>query len=166
MYFVNNIDFETRPTWSHIYVLPQITNIFDAPITGAIDLDHIHIFARRNALTNITAITWFRRWAFTTVKRLGQDSRRRSLTDSTSACKQVSVTNTICLNRVSKCPNNRCLPYQIFEGLWSVAPRHNDILIVCIGISIAVWHVFHDRLAEGVGRGLEKCLYSTRWPLQ
>ena len=76
MDFVNDVDLETTSAGPNRSVGTQLANLIDSSITGTIDFQHVHVFARRHRLANITRIARSRRWPGFTIQALGKNSRR------------------------------------------------------------------------------------------
>ena len=132
--FVDDVNLVFRTTGSNGGVGTKLTNLVDAAIGSTINLEHIDVFAGRYRLANITLITRRHRWALFAIQALGENPGRRSLADSSRTGKQVSVPDTVFVDRIGKRRCNMALPDKVPKRLRTVSQRDNLILSVWIGL--------------------------------
>ncbi len=95
MYFVNDINFKTAATGPDRAVFTQRADVFDAVVTGSVNLNNIDIQPFGNRLTNITLFTGFNGRTTLTIQCFGKDPSSGRLACSAWAGKEICVPNSI-----------------------------------------------------------------------
>jgi len=109
MDFVNNVGFVLTFGWREFDPIPQFPDVFNAPIGGGIDFDHI----AGNPLPNLKAIlansAGFTFLGGTAIEGLGQNPGATGFACSTGTCKKKSMSDPIRFNGVFQRGSNRIL---------------------------------------------------------
>ena len=61
--FVDDVDLEPRPAGANVDVLPQLADLVDAAIAGAVDFQHVDVAAGADALADVALVAGRRRRA-------------------------------------------------------------------------------------------------------
>ena len=126
--FVDDVDLESRPAGPHVDVLPQLADLVDAAVAGPVDLQHVHVVARADALADVALVAGDGRRALDAVQGLGQDPGGGGLAHAPGPGEQVGMADAVRGDRVGQCLGDVLLADQLLEGLRAIAPGDDDVL--------------------------------------
>jgi hypothetical protein len=128
MDFVNDVDLVSRTARTNIHVRAKLADFFDTAIAGAIDLEHIDVFAGINAQADIALIAGCGRWSLNAIQRFGKDAGGRRFSHPPRSSEQICVAYAIRENRIAQRLGDMLLPHQFFEGPRTIAASDNQVL--------------------------------------
>ena len=88
MHFVNQVDLEARSGWCVLYVVQQLSRVFDLGARCGVNLQHIHAATLGNLDATGAHAAWGCSNALLAIETLAMSRANRCLTDTTCACKR------------------------------------------------------------------------------
>ena len=129
VHFVDDVDLVPRAARTHVGVRPQLADLVDAAVAGAVDLDHIHVFPGINRLADVAVVVRVRRRAVRRIECLGEDAGRGRLADPARAGEQIGMPDAIRVDRVDQGLGHLLLADQVLERLGTIAARDHDVRV-------------------------------------
>ena len=75
VHFIDNVDLVARPAGARAHGQTHLADLVDAAVAGTIDLQHVEILARGDALTNLAGVARRRRRSLDAIQGLRQNAR-------------------------------------------------------------------------------------------
>ena len=128
--FVDDVDLVPRAAGPDGDVLPQLANLVDAAVAGAVDLQHVDIVAGGDAQADVALVARRRRRAVLAVERLGQDAGGRGLADAAGTGEQIGVADAVAGDGLLQRPGDVLLADQLVERLRPIAASDDGVAAV------------------------------------
>ena len=100
----------------------DLADVVDAALRGGVHLDHVERRAGGDRAARVTRAVGRRRRPLRAVEALGEDARHRGLAGAARAGEEVGLAHRVGRDRVAQRPDDRLLPDDVLEGLWTVFP--------------------------------------------
>ena len=115
MNLVDDVDFVFTFCGAVGNFLSDLSNVIYTVVGCSINLDHVHGSSCLDCFTHSAFITGTSIDRMFTVDRFGKDLRHCGLTGSSGPAEQICMSDTICIDLVLQCPDDRILSFYIFE---------------------------------------------------
>ena len=121
--FVDDVDLEPRAAGTNADVLTQLADLVDAAVAGPVDLQHVDVLARADALADVALVAGRRRGALFAIQRLGEDAGGGRLAHAPRPGEQIGVAYAVAGDRVLQRLGDVLLADQLRETLRAIPPR-------------------------------------------
>jgi hypothetical protein len=125
--FVDDVDLARQDGRRVAHSLPQLPDVIDAAVGGAVDFDDVHRIPTADRSAGGTVVARFFHGAALTVDRLGEDARHRGLAHAARAGEEVSMGSPAGLERVGKGLRNMRLTHHVVKSLGPVLQGEDEI---------------------------------------
>jgi hypothetical protein len=125
VHLVDQVDAELAVRREKTDILPQITDLLDAIVARAVNLEHIKTVTRRDFAARIALAAGRFGRTLCAVERFGEDPRRRGFAHSTRTDEQVGVGQAFTLDGVAQGAHHGILPENFLEQLRTVFAGEN-----------------------------------------
>ena len=129
MDFVDDVDFEAAVCRADGAVLPQLSHLVDAAVTGGVDLHDVHVLTGQDGQALLTGIAGLTGHAVGALDRFGIDSRSACLAHPPGASEEIGMANPARLNRAGESTGHVLLPHQFVEPLRAIAAGHHLVAL-------------------------------------
>src|SRR5262249_41642287 len=123
-----DVDLVARSAGAEVGVAAQLADFIDAPVAGAVDLEHVDVFAGRNATAHVAVIARGRGRAAFAVERFGQDASRRGFAAAGCAGEKVGVRRPVAFEGVDQGASHGLLADEGVKLLRPVAASEDRVL--------------------------------------
>jgi hypothetical protein len=119
VYFIDDVNLEFILSGKIPDILPELSNLINAPVGGPVNLYHIHRNTRADFLAEGTAIARLRGRPVLAIEGFGQNPGHRSFTHPARASKKVSVRYPLPSDGILQGLSDGFLPDNFLKGLRS-----------------------------------------------
>jgi hypothetical protein len=128
VHLVDEIDFVTPFGRRIPNVLAQLAHVLDAVVTCAVDFDHVETVAASDLAAVVAHTAWRNRRALNAIKRLCQNSCRRSFANAARANKKIRVREPVLRHRIFQRARDVGLADQIVKRLRAILSGENLVI--------------------------------------
>src|SRR5262245_39278638 len=132
VHLVDDVDLVAPAGRRVLHVLPQRADLVDAPVGGAVDLDHVDDRAGLDFAADRARSTGIRASPLGTEQGLGQQPGRGGLAHSAGTGEEVGMSDAPGRQRVAQRPRDRVLPDDRLKRLRPPLPREDLITQVAV----------------------------------
>ena len=127
MNLVDDVHLSLALAGQELHRLANLSNLFDAIVTGPIDLENVDGCAAVDFDTGRALTTWIGRRARLAVEGLGQNARARRLSDAAAASEQEGMSHSVQFDGIFQGAGNVALPDDFVEGAWAPLTGEDEV---------------------------------------